>query len=87
MSASESTTLLRCPACRERLLVQRPSGETVLLQRLVLIKGGRVYATCSQCRKEVEVEAMRYQPTSVVVSEMSEKNSLTSPEQGAIILA
>jgi hypothetical protein len=64
-----STPLLRCPTCRAKVVVQRADGEIVLFQRVVVVRAGRVYATCSQCRTEVLVEAMAYASQSVIVED------------------
>ena len=72
MSMSESngsTVLLKCPACNSKIIIQRGTGEIVILQRAVIVKQGKVYATCPQCKKENHVESMSYKTQHVILNE------------------
>ena len=63
-----STSLLRCPVCNAKVVVQRAGGEIVILQRALIVKMGHVFASCQQCKTEVLVEAMSYETRSLIVS-------------------
>ena len=63
-----SVALLRCPTCNCKIVVQRTSGEIVVLQRAIVIRGGRVFGSCPQCKTEVLVEAMSYKSHHLIVS-------------------
>jgi DNA-directed RNA polymerase subunit RPC12/RpoP len=76
-----STALLRCPACRTKVVVQRAGGEIVVLQRAVLVKAGHVYAVCQQCKAEVLVRELSYETKAVVVSDSQDQ----SPSQDLTI--
>ena len=64
-----SITLLKCSACNSKIVVQRATGEIVLLQRTVIVRQGKVYATCPQCKKENHIESMSYETQRVILDE------------------
>jgi len=70
-------------------VVQRPTGEIVILQRALVVRSGHVYAVCSQCKLDVPVPALGYETRSIFVSEDETesqiKKDLRSETPGAII--
>lgn len=83
---SSSLILTRCPACNQKVLVQRPSGEIVLLQRAVIVKGGKVFATCSECRTEVHVEGFSFSTTSVIIDNPDGGEKLLTKDEPSVTL-
>ena len=55
-----ATTLRRCPACRDKVVVERPS-EIVVHNAILRVdrESGRVSAKCRRCKAWVEVP-LRY---------------------------
>lgn len=76
-----SITLTRCPNCNAKVVVQRPNGEIVVLQRAIVIRVGCVFAVCTGCKNETHVEALSYGSECVIVeSEESQEKDLTKIE-------
>jgi hypothetical protein len=55
-AASESVAVLRCPACRDKVVVDR-SSEIVIHNAILRVDrpSGRVTAKCRRCKAWVEV--------------------------------
>ena len=78
MANEQSLILSRCPKCNCKIIVQRPSGETVVLCRVLVVRNGRVMASCPDCKYENEIDGLSYNPTDLIVSDSQEKYPLTS---------
>ena len=75
--------------CRAKVVIQRATGEIVILQRAIIVRQGQVYASCPQCKTEILVESLSYETKSVVVRDSQdisqEKKVLTIPQPSVTI--
>ena len=75
-----STSLLKCPVCHAKVVVQRANGEIVILQRALIVRAGSVLASCPQCKTEVLVNALSYKAQNLIVSEPQSQSQTSKPD-------
>jgi hypothetical protein len=82
----QSLILGRCQKCNAKLVVQRPSGETVIFGRAIIVRNGITFSICHDCKYENPIDCLAYRATRLIVSENEENLHLTSEKPPATLL-